>query len=237
MPMSDLQQKRILVIDDNREMLLLVARVFARTDARLYTATSGQEGLRKLLAYRPDLVLLDVMMPDLDGWTICRQIRRYSEVPIILLSVLDREKDIVRGLDCGADYYVTKPFYPNVLLARVRAALRRWSASTDETTSGTYSDDYLTIDPQQHCVRVGGQAVELNETEYRLLLYLLQNACRVLTVGQILNDVWENARQGDVEYVHTYIWRLRQKLEQNPGRPQYLLSEHNVGYSFQMQAH
>jgi DNA-binding response OmpR family regulator len=235
--MSDLREKRILVIDDNREMLLLVARVFAQTEARLYTATSGQEGLRKLLAYRPDLVLLDVMMPDLDGWTICRQIRRYSEVPIILLSVLDREKDIVRGLDCGADYYLTKPFYPNVLLARVRAALRRCSASNDETKAGAYSDDYLTIDPQQHCVLAGGQAVELNEIEYRLLLYLLQNACRVLTVGQILNDVWENARQGDVEYVHTYIWRLRQKLEQNPGRPQYLLSEHNVGYSFQMQAH
>jgi len=235
--MSDLKEKRILVIDDNREMLLLVARVFAQTEARLYTATSGQEGLRKLLAYRPDLVLLDLMMPDMDGWTICRQIRRFSEVPIILLSVLDREKDVVRGLDCGADYYVTKPFYPNVLLARVRAALRRWSSRPNETTTFTYSDDYLTIDPQQHCVLVGGKAVELNEIEYRLLLYLLQNACRVLTFGQILSDVWENAPQGEVEYVHTYIWRLRQKLEQNPGRPQYLLSEHNVGYSFQMQAH
>ena len=235
--MSDLKEKRILVIDDNREMLLLVARVFAQTEARLYTATSGQEGLRKLLAYRPDLVLLDLMMPDMDGWTICRQIRRFSKVPIILLSVLDREKDIVRGLDCGADYYVTKPFYPNVLLARVRAALRRWSSRPNETTTFTYSDDYLTIDPQQHCVLVGGKAVELNEIEYRLLLYLLQNACRVLTFGQILSDVWENAPQGEVEYVHTYIWRLRQKLEQNPGRPQYLLSEHNVGYSFQMQAH
>lgn len=235
--MSDLQEKKILVIDDNREMLLLVARVFAQTEARLYTATSGQEGLRKLLAYRPDLVLLDLMMPDMDGWTICRQIRRFSEAPIILLSVLDREKDIVRGLDCGADYYVTKPFYPNVLLARARAALRRWSSRPNETTTFTYSDDYLTIDPQQHCVLAGGKAVELNEVEYRLLLYLLQNACRVLTFRQILSDVWENVPPGEVEYVHTYIWRLRQKLEQNPGRPQYLLSEHNVGYSFQMQTH
>lgn len=233
--MNDLLGKRILVIDDNDELLQLIARVFSRTGARLVTASQGQDGLRKLFALRPDLVLLDLMMPDMDGWTVCRQIRHFSDVPVIMLTVLDRDDDVIRALDCGADYYVTKPFDVSVLLARARAALRRALPSGNGRTAIVYTDDDLTVYLHRHQALVRGEPVELTSTEHRLLLYLVENACRVLTVRQILRDVWQEASADQVEYVHTYVWRLRQKLEQDPGHPRYLLTEHGVGYSFQYQ--
>jgi two-component system KDP operon response regulator KdpE len=233
--MKDMLGKKILVIDDNLEMLQLVVRIFKPTGAQMFTASDGREGMRQMFVHRPDLVLLDLMMPDLDGWTVCQQIRHFSSVPIIMLTVLDRGPDIIRALDSGADYYVTKPFAPKVLLARARAALRRGMSATNGKTPVTYSDEHLTIDVVRQRVYVGGEAVELSATEFRLLAYMLQNDSRVVTFREILEYVWQGLPQEKMEYVHTYMWRLRRKLEQNPGQPEYLLAEHGVGYSFQKQ--
>jgi two-component system KDP operon response regulator KdpE len=233
--MSEIQGKRILVVDDDVDLLELLTMVLSRAKARVYTAPEGREGLRKFYAHQPDLVILDLMLPDLHGREVCRQIRQLSAVPIIILTVLTGEEETILGLDCGADDYVTKPFSVDVLLARVRAALRREVMSATTAWLLVYSDDYLTIDLNRRRVLVEGEPVKLSATEYRLLAFLLQNAGRVLSIGQILQQVWGPGCAGRVEYVHTYIWNLRQKLEQDPRQPRYLLSEHGVGYCFEKQ--
>ncbi len=234
--MSEIHGKRILVVDDDVDLLELLTLVLTRAKARVYTAPEGQDGLRKFYAHQPDLVILDLMLPDIHGREVCRQIRELSPVPIIMLTVLRSDEEVILGLDCGADDYVTKPFSVDVLLARVRAALRREVLSATTEWPLVYGDDYLTIDVDRRRVLVEGQPVKLSATEYRLLTFLLQNAGCVLSTEQILERVWGGEGAGQVAYVHTYIWHLRQKLEQNPKQPRYLLSEHGVGYWFERQA-
>ena len=233
--MSEIQGKSILVVDDDPELLELLTLVLSRAGAQVYTAAGGREGLQQFYACQPDLVILDLMMDKMDGWEVCRQIRRLFDVPIIMLTVLREEKDMVRGLDCGADDYVTKPFNVNVLLARVRAALRRGALSAATERPLVYSDGYLTLDLDRRRVLVDGEPVRLSVTEHRLLACLFSNAGRVLTFQQILERVWGERGAGQVEYVHSYIWYLRQKLEQDPKQPRYLLSERGVGYWFERQ--
>jgi two-component system KDP operon response regulator KdpE len=196
-------------------------------------ATDGQEGLGQFGACRPDLVLLDIMMPMLDGWRTCAELVRLSDVPIIFMTVLGREDDIVRGLDCGAVDYVTKPFSPKVLLARSRAALRQAGVSSRNGVTAIYDDGHLNVDLENRRVRVAGEPVQLTATEFRLLSYLVENPRRLLTYRQILEHVWGWDCQGSTEYVHVYIWHLRQKLEQDPRHPSYLLTERGVGYRFE----
>ena len=172
-------------------------------------------------------------MPNLDGWQVCQHIRALSDVPIIILTGRDDDDDVIYGLDCGADDYVIKPVSPDVLLAHVRAALRR--APEPETPNG-YRDGYLAIDLHRRHVSVQGDPVALSPTDYRLLAYLVKNAGRVLTTEQILATVWGEEYQDRPQYVHAYIWRLRQKLEANPRCPRYLLSERGVGYYFEKQS-
>jgi DNA-binding response OmpR family regulator len=226
---SELQGKRILAIDDDPDLLWLINLAFSRAGAQVYTAADGQEGLRQFYAHRPHLVILDVMMPLLNGWHVCGRIRQVCDVPIIMLTVLKEDSDVVRGLDLGADDYVPKPFSMNVLLARARAALRR----AMPPSTGAYSNGYLTIDLDERRTLVRGQLVRLTATEHQLLAYLFQNADRVLSYQQILENVWGWEHHGDVNYVHVYISRLRKKLEKDPNNPQYLLNERGVGYCFQ----
>jgi len=232
---SDLQDKRILVVDDDPELLRLVEICLSVTKAQVYTAPDGQMGLRQFFLLRPDLVVLDVMMPDLDGWQVCQHVRLHSDVPILFLTAMGREEDVVRGLDCGAVDYVTKPFSPRVLVARVRAALRRRALTPgpDRPPTHGYSDGHLTVDLDAHRVLVRGQPVRLTAKEYQLLACLLRNAGRVLTYRQILEEVWGWEYQNNADYAHVYMWRLRKKLERDPRNPQYLLTEHGVGYRFQ----
>jgi DNA-binding response OmpR family regulator len=176
------------------------------------------------------------MMPTLDGWQTCAELRRLSNVPIIFVTVLRREEDIVQGFDCGAVDYVTKPFSAKVLLARARAALRTMDVSAGERRMVLYNDGYLNIDLEARRVLVGGESVQLTATEYRLLAYLLDNARRVLTYEQILEHVWGWDCQGSAGYVHVYVWHLRQKLEPDPRHPSYLLTERGVGYRFEPSA-
>ena len=228
-----MKDKTILVIDDDTLLLRLIEQVFSREGARVYTAHRGQEGLRLLHAHRPHLVLLDVMMPDMDGWEVCASIRQQSDVPIIFLTALGRENDIVRGLEDGAVDFVSKPASPKILLARARAALRQGEQAARMEETHTYRDDYLIIDLGKRWVLAGGQPVKLTAVEYRLLAYLLQNAGQAISLQQIFEEVWGFEHLGSVNYVRAYIWQLRQKLEEDPQHPQYLKTEEGVGYWFQ----
>jgi len=225
--------KKVLVVDDDPDLVKLVACSLTRQGYEVYKAYDGQEGLQQIYNHQPDLVILDIMMPKMDGWQVCRRIRETSDIPIIMLTAKGREEDIVRGLDYGADDYLTKPFSIKELLARVRAVLRRATLSLPTETPAIYSDDYLTVNLAERRVIVGGKRVKLTPTEYRLLAYLVENAGRVLTYRQLLEKVWGWEYMNDIDYVRIYIWRLRQKIEKDPSRPQYILTEYGVGYRFE----
>ncbi|MBI1877251.1 MAG: response regulator transcription factor [Chloroflexi bacterium] len=232
-----MEQQTVLVIDDEPALLRLLESVFSEAGYQIYTSTNGPEGLRQFYTCQPDLVILDLMMPEMDGWEICSQIRRLSDVPVIMLTAMIHDDEIIRGLTCGADEYVTKPFNSAVLLARAQALLRRAALPPTTKKLAAYSDGYLTIDLEAHRVHVCGQPVKLSVTEYGLLAYLLQNADRMLTFRQILGHIWGEACQDNIEYVHVYISHLRQKLEKDPSCPVYLLAERGVGYCFEKQAY
>jgi two-component system KDP operon response regulator KdpE len=229
-----LQGTRILVIDDDVDMLQLVALMFARVGAQVFSAVGGRQGLRQFYTHQPDLVLIDMLMPELDGLEVCRRIREMSPVPIIMLTAMGRDSDIVRGLDCGADDYITKPFNAQVLLARARTVLRRAEPllSANEPLT-TYDDGYLAVDLRQRQARVQGESVKLSPTEYALLAFLVENAGQVLTYEQILDHVWDGTAQQRADYVHVYATYLRRKLEPDPSNPVYLVNEHGVGYRFE----
>jgi DNA-binding response OmpR family regulator len=233
--MEVLKGKRILVIDDEPGMLELLKQAFGRSGVQVFTALNGQEGLQQFFTQQPDLVILDLMLPDIPGWEVCRQIRQLSDVPLIMLTVLHEEEDIIYGLDCGADDYMTKPFSVKVLTARVRAVLRRELATPAMERAPIYSNGHLMVDTQRRRVLVRGEPVRLRVTEYELLTFLLQNAGRVMTYEEILEAVWGLGCEDHTEYVHTYIWKLRQKLEPDPQNPRYLLSDRGVGYCFERQ--
>ena len=230
--------KKILVIDDDVFVREIVSETMHHEGAQVFTAENGPEGLRQFYATQPDLVVLDVMMPHMTGWEIGRQIRQLSNVPIIMLTSLNKDEDIVRGLDYGAVDYVTKPFSPKVLAARIRAALRQSDTEPTPKTEKTaaFHDGYLTIDLDGHLVTFNNAPIKLTKTEYRVLAYLVQNAGLVLTFEQILENVWGWDYQDSVQYVHVYVSRLRQKIEPDPQNPQYLLTEYGTGYRFKKTA-
>jgi two-component system KDP operon response regulator KdpE len=234
--MSEINGKSILIIDDDADLLDLMTRVLGQRGAQVHTAPSAEEGLRRFHAHQPDLVLLDIMLPEIDGWQVCQQIRQRSDVPIIMLTALGQDQYQIRGLDSGADDYVSKPFSTEVLLARVRAALRRGTPAREEGPPPLYSDGYLTVDLEGMRVLVGGERVSLSRTEYGLLACLFRNAGRVLTLKQILDQVWGPDSADNVEYVHVYISHLRRKLEKDSRNPEYVLTEHGVGYRFEKRA-
>jgi two-component system KDP operon response regulator KdpE len=224
--------KRVLVIDDDADIVELVRTIFAREGAEVYSASDGRKGILEFGACQPDLILLDIMMPHMDGWETCRLFRQFTDVPIVFLTALDGDRQIIRGLDCGAVDYVTKPFSPNALLARARAALRKSTLGSTPRRKVAYDDGYLALDVDGHEVWVGGKQAQLTATEYRLLVYLVEHAGQVLTYEQILDHVWGWQYRGSVGYVHVYISHLRRKIERDPASPAYLLTERGVGYRF-----
>jgi two-component system KDP operon response regulator KdpE len=213
----------------------LVSLALSGEGADVFTAGDGQEGLRKLFARQPDLVILDIMMPVLDGWETLRRIRDFADVPVIVLSVLGAQEDVVRGLDLGAVDYVTKPFSMQILLARARAALRRSAPIPAMETCAVYDDGYLCLDLDKRRVLVREQPVRLSDTEFRLLSYLYQNADRMGTYDEILRGVWGWEHARGIRSIHVYVWRLRQKLEEDPHNPKYLLTSRGVGCRFETQ--
>ncbi len=228
--------KKTLIIDDDAIFLRLVDQVLARQGYEVLKAGNGQEGLRLLFAEKPDLVLLDVVMPGMDGWQTCQRIREISDVPIIMLTGQQQaEEDIVRGLDCGADEYLFKPVGNRELMARVRAVLRRVElpSSAEAKREITYADDFLTVDIAERKVMVKGERVKLTPREFRLFALLVENAGHILTHKELLEKVWGWEYTDDLDYVRIYISHLRQKIEPDPPLPKYILTEQGVGYYFQ----
>lgn len=227
--------KKILVVDDEPAQLRLVEQILTGHGYEVVKAGSGQEAIRLLYEKKPDLVLLDVIMPEIDGWQTCRLIREVSDMPIIMLTgKRNSEDDIVRGLECGADEYLAKPVGSRELQARVRAALRRADRLSyrSESKKVLFANDYLTVDVAERRVTVGGERLKLTPREFRLLALLVENAGRVLSHQQVLENVWGWEYIDDVDYVRIYISHLRQKIEPDPSQPRYILTEPGVGYYF-----
>jgi two-component system KDP operon response regulator KdpE len=228
--------KKILVVDDEPAQLRLASQVLSSNDYEVLQANSGQEALRIIFEQRPDLVLLDVMMPGIDGWQTCSCIREITDVPVIMLTgKRNTEDDIVRGLESGADEYLTKPLGNRELLARVRSALRRAEQPSylDEKKRTVFSDDYLIVDVDERKVSINGERLKLTPREFRLLALLVENAGHVLSHQQVLENVWGWEYIDDVDYVRIYISHLRQKIEPDTSQPRYILTEPGVGYYFQ----
>lgn len=198
----------------------------------VYEATSGPQALEKMRDRLPDLILLDVMMPDLDGFETLRLVREISIVPVIMLTAKGEEDDRVRGLELGADDYVTKPFSPRELVSRVRAVLRRTEMPGQATHEVIEVDDRLRLDFDRREVWVEDELVKLRPTEYRLLYHLVQNAGWVVPHDQLLAKVWGYEYRDETHYLRLYINYLRQKLESDPANPEYILTERGVGYRF-----
>jgi DNA-binding response OmpR family regulator len=226
--------RKVLVVDDEPAQLRLVGRILTANGYDVTSAGSGQEAVRLVYERQPELVLLDVVMPEIDGWQTCRLIREVSDVPVIMLTgKRNSEDDVVRGLESGADDYLAKPVGNRELLARVKAALRRGDRSVSNGRKKVrFSNDYLTIDVPERKVTVNGERLKLTPREFRLLALLVENAGRILSHQQVLENVWGWEYINDVDYVRIYISHLRQKIERDPSRPEYILTEPGVGYYF-----
>ena len=229
---SSSRKYRILVVDDERRMVGFIRLNLEQDGFEVIDAFNGTDALNRLRDSLPDLILLDVMMPDIDGFQVLRTIREISQVPVIMLTAKGEEDDKVRGLELGADDYITKPFSPRELVSRVRAVLRR-GATFEEGEEGVIEiDDRLRIDFGRREVWVDGELIKLRPTEYRLLYHLVQNAGWVMTHDQILTKVWGYEYRDEPHYVRLYINYLRKKIEKDPSNPVYILTERGVGYRF-----
>jgi len=227
--------KKILVVDDEPAQLRLAEQVLRGNGYGVISVGSGEEAIRLVYESKPDIVLLDVLMSGIDGWQTCRCIREYSDVPVIMLTgKRNAEADIVRGLECGADEYLSKPVGNRELLARVKAVLRRTDKFSPQNGGKkvSFSDDYLKVDVAERKVTVKGQKLKLTPREFRLLALLVENTGHIISHQQVLENVWGWEYIDDVDYVRIYISHLRQKIEDDPSRPKYILTEAGVGYYF-----
>ena len=227
-----LRDRRILVVDDEERMVRFIRLNLEHDGFRVIEAFNGTQAINKIRASLPDLILLDIMMPDIDGFEVLRTIREVSSVPVIMLTAKGEEDDRVRGLELGADDYVTKPFSPRELVSRVRAVLRRTETAAGSTHGVIEVDERLKLDFDRREIWVGGELVQLRPTEYRLLYHLVQNAGWVISHDQLLSKVWGYEYRDEPHYVRLYINYLRKKLEEDPSNPKYILTERGVGYRF-----
>jgi two-component system, OmpR family, KDP operon response regulator KdpE len=227
--------KHILVIDDEPQILRALKTILVEKGFRVSAASRGEEGLTLAATNEPDLIILDLGLPDMDGLEVCSRLREWTRCPIIVLSVRDSEGEKVAALDKGADDYLTKPFGIQELLARVRVALRHTALAPRHQVT-TVTAGHLVIDLQWHTVTRDGESVKLTATEFNLLAYLVANRGRVLTHQSILTNVWGPEDADHTEYLRVYIRQLRKKLETDPDRPQHVLTEPGIGYRFLTEA-
>lgn len=221
------QGARILVVDDEKQIRRMLKAALAGYGYDIAEAASGHEGLSQTSIFHPDVVILDLGLPDMDGIEVIERLREWTEVPVIVLSVREHEDDKVRALDAGADDYVTKPFGMGELLARLRAALRRMARSEDEPVLALGE---LSLDLARRSVTVRGEEVKLTPTEYEVLKYLARKAGRVVTHRQLLLEIWGSNYQEHSQYLRVYIGQLRRKIEADPSQPAYIITEPGVGY-------
>jgi len=240
---------KLLIIDDDAGLLQLVSLIFKKAGAQVVTASEGLEGISKLFVHHPDLVILDVVMPGNNGFDVCQRIRQVSDAPIIMLTALNQEHEMLQGLEAGADDFLSKPFNPEILLARARTVLRRTQHSNGtnghngnghngnghngNNSAFNYNDGHLSIDIEKHYVLRNGKRIKLTPIEFRLLVYLARNGGKLLTFENILSNVWGYDRGGSMDYIHVYISHLRRKIEENAKNPRYIMTIHGVGYIFE----
>jgi DNA-binding response OmpR family regulator len=222
----------ILVVDDEKRIVRFIRLNLEQDGFKVISAFNGTEALEQVRRNLPNLVLLDVMMPDIDGFDVLKKIRLASSVPVIMLTAKGEEDDRIKGLELGADDYITKPFSPRELVSRVKAVLRRTEAFSGDPTNVIEIDDWLKFDFNRRKIWVGGELVQLRPTEYRLLYHLVQNAGWVVTHDQLLIKVWGYEYRDEPHYVRLYINYLRKKIEKDPSNPEYILTERGVGYRF-----
>jgi two-component system KDP operon response regulator KdpE len=225
---------RLLLIDDDPSLLEILSDYLSRSGYEVETAATGSAGLRAARTAAPDLVLLDVAMPGLDGWQVLRSLRETSTVPVIMLTARSDEPEILQGFALGADDYVMKPFSFAQLEARIRAVLARTAGVPGEDTRRMAAGD-LQVDLDAHRVRKGKDVIKLTPTEFRLLVALMEQPGKVLSPVELVRKVWGEQYSGESEYVRRYVWHLRRKLEDNPEAPKYIQNERNVGYYFAVQ--
>jgi two-component system KDP operon response regulator KdpE len=225
--------RKILIVDDEPAFVRFIGSSLSHKGYKVLTADNGQEALRLLFAQKPDLVLLDVVMPKMDGWQTCNRIRELSDVPIVIVTGRRKsESDIARWLEHGADDYLIKPVGNKELAARVSAILRRAVLTSRQEQKAAYCDKFLTVDIDEHRVTADGERLRLTPTEFKLLAILVENAGIVLTHKRLLEKVWGWEYTDDIDHVRIYIWHLRHKIEPDPTRPRYIITEAGVGYYF-----
>ncbi|MCX8067885.1 MAG: response regulator transcription factor [Anaerolineae bacterium] len=225
-------QERILVVDDDSEMLTLLRALLEAQGFAVYTASSGEAALHLLPQVAPDLIILDVLMPGLDGKEVCQRIRRQSTVPILFLTAVDAVESVVDGLSRGADDYLSKPFHPAELVARIRAMLRRARMYTSSQRLLSFRGGELVINRDRGRVFLRGEEISLSPLEYNLLLFLAERAGHVLSPEAIHQAIWGANSEADLRQVKWYIWRLRQKIEADPKNPQFIYTDRGRGYYF-----
>lgn len=224
------ERSKIVVIDDEVQMRRFLKASFDPSEAELFEAENGVEGIRLVARTNPDVVLLDLGLPDIDGIDVAKQLREWTQVPIIVLSARGREKDKIEALDAGADDYLTKPFGVGELLARIRVTLRHVSRSKGNDVEPVYEVGSLKVDLAMRRVLVGGKEVHLTPIEFKLLSMLVRHAGMVLTHRQLLVEVWGPAYSEETHYLRVYMGQLRHKLESDPARPRHITTEPGVGY-------
>jgi DNA-binding response OmpR family regulator len=229
---SEKTRYKILAVDDEQRMVRFIQLNLEQDGFEVVTAYNGKEALEQVRTQLPDLILLDIMMPDINGFEVLKKIREVNNVPVIMLTAKGEEDDRIQGLELGADDYITKPFSPRELVSRIRAVLRRTKSFKEDQVDQIIVDDRLTIDFSRREVWVEGKKVDLRPTEYRLLYHLVQNAGWVNTHEQLLSKVWGFEYQDEPHYVRLYVNYLRKKLEEDPSNPIYILTERGVGYRF-----
>ena len=229
--MQAVDQRKILVVDDEPGLRELVRINLEHEGYGVMQAGNGVECLTIVRQTQPDLVILDVMMPEMDGWETCKQLREFTSVPVLMLTARVQSSDVVTGLDSGADDYLVKPFNMDELMARIRALLRRVPSPNRPVVA---ANGEITIDKPTREVFVRGEKIDLTPTEYDLLLMLAENAGSVLNHETLLNGVWGQEYTKDNDYLKVYIWHLRRKIEVDPRDPQVLLTEWGVGYRLVM---
>lgn len=230
--MPEMDRRRILVVDDEERMVRFIRMNLEHDGFQVGEAFNGKQAIQKIRDFTPDVILLDVMMPDIDGFEVLETIRDFSNVPVIMLTAKGEEDDRVRGLEGGADDYITKPFSPRELVSRIKAVLRRTEGATGSTHGILEIDKRLKIDFDRREIWLEGKLVKLRPTEYRLLYHLVQNAGWVVSHDQLLQKVWGYEYRDEPHYVRLYINYLREKLEKDPANPVYILTERGVGYRF-----
>lgn len=220
----------LLVVEDDAQMRKFLRASLSSHGYRLIEAVDGAEGLTQAASYNPDLILLDLGLPDIDGLAVTARLREWATVPIIVISARGQESDKINALDGGADDYLTKPFGTGELLARIRVALRHSARTRQERSEPILTVGELSVDLEKRTVQVAGSEVHLTPIEYKLLATLLKNAGKVLTHRQLLKEVWGPGYANNTQYLRVYMVQLRHKLERDAARPRYLVTEPGVGY-------